>query len=150
MLKTRKKNKNASFLYFLTILMISCYSCKKKDEPAKEEEKKTGKIELSFEHTVDNEKLQCDTLKYMNSSGNKYMVNEVQYFISNVQLITATKNHVLIDDWKTIHYIDTDIKETQKWHVYDPIPIGYYDSITFIFGLNEADNKSFIFANPLT
>lgn len=148
MLKIKKKYYKVAILYCIIILNSACYSCKKKEEPAKEEEKKTGKIEFFFEHNVNNEKLQCDTLKYINSSGNKYMVNEVQYFISNVQLISPAKDAVLIDDWKAIHYIDTDIEETQKWQIYDPIPSGHYDSIAFIFGLNEADNKSFIFVNP--
>lgn len=148
MLKIKANRTNILILPCVMASLITCYSCKKKDEPIVKPEKKTGKIEFIFEHHVDGEELQCDTLKYVNSSGNQYMVNEVQYFISNVELISNSESNVIIDDWEKIHYTDTDIKETLNWQVYDPIPTGHYDSVSFIFGITEKDNQSFMYVNP--
>ena len=54
----------------------------------------------------------------------------------------------IIDDQRDINFIDLDMPSTLTWNVYDSIPAGLYDSITFIFGINEEKNQSHIFVNP--
>jgi hypothetical protein len=108
----------------------------------------SGHIRFSFEHVVDNEPLLFDTLLYLNEAGNSYMVNEIQYFISEITLHAADDKTQSIDDWKIMHYVDTDLSNTRTWEVFDPIPPGKYDSISFVFGISEHHNLSFMFVNP--
>lgn len=89
-----------------------------------------------------------DELIYTNAAGNQYMVNEIQYFISDVKLHRISGGYQLIDQWKDIHYVDTDLPETQTWDVFDPIEPGDYDKISFTFGISEEKNQSLMFVNP--
>lgn len=129
------------------LISLAVFSCGDNDEN-NSDETKTGKIKISFRHFVNNEPLRVDTLAYMNAAGNPYLISEIQYFISDVTLYKADGTSKVIDDWKEIHYIDTDILETQTWEVYDDIAAGEYDSISFIFGIPDEKNISLMFVNP--
>ncbi|MBN3034375.1 MAG: hypothetical protein JW861_02225 [Bacteroidales bacterium] len=119
--------------------------CKKE---TKITEVSSGKIIICFDHRVDDLPMVRDSLMYTNEAGNPYMINEIQYFISDFTLYGAGGSQVVIDDWKDIHYVDTDIPETWTWEVYDEIPQGWYDSVSFTFGITAEKNKSFMYVNP--
>jgi len=76
------------------------------------------------------------------------MVNEIQYFITDVVLYNHDGTQRKIEDWTNIHYVDTDLDDTQTWDVYDKIEPGTYDSIGFTFGFKPEENISFMFVNP--
>ncbi len=133
-------------LYFLLIVVLCCSGCKKETPP--EEDQSQQKIILKFAFLVDGEELQADTMKYVNGAGNHYLVNEIQFFISDVTLHHTDGSIYLIQAWKDIHYIDSDLPETQSWNVFDNIPAGTYHSISFTFGINEEKNQSLMFLNP--
>ena len=139
-----------SRLYFILIAILLVFfilgSGCKKEKPT--EEPSQQRISLQFNFLVDGEELQTDTLIYLNEAGNHYLVNEIQFFISDVTLHHPDGNTYLIQDSKEIHYIDSDLQETQSWHVSDNIPAGSYNSISFTFGINEEKNQSLIFPNP--
>jgi hypothetical protein len=142
-----KKMKSILTLKFLMLLIgfslvISCSESDDKPKPVK------GKITFVFTHFNEGEPVKYDTLKYTNAAVNQYMVNEIQYFISDVKLHTSGGGHQLIDQWKDIHYVDTDLPETQTWEVFDPIEPGDYDKISFTFGIPEEKNQSLMFVNP--
>ncbi|MCB2220270.1 MAG: hypothetical protein KQI35_07750 [Bacteroidetes bacterium] len=118
------------------------------EEPIDEPDNQSAKIRISFSHLIDDQPIDFDTLKYVNEAGNPYMVNEIQYFISDVTLFRNDGFARIIDDWKDIHYVDTDLPATQTWEVYDKIEPGTYDSIAFTFGIVPEKNISFMFVNP--
>ncbi|MEA3504363.1 MAG: MbnP family protein [Bacteroidota bacterium] len=126
----------------LVFLFVSC------DKNSSEEDDTSGRIVFSFSQKIDGKEIDYDTLKYVNAAGNPYMVNEIQYFISDVRLYNANGNVLLIDEWEDIHYVDTDIESTRQWEMPDEIPAGVYDSISFVFGICEEKNESFMFVNP--
>lgn len=107
-----------------------------------------GHITLKFNHFVNGEPLIVDSMMYVNAAGNPYEINQVMYFISDVMLHKSDGTEKMIEDWKDIHYVDIDIPSTLTWDVYDDIPAGTYDSLTFVFGIPEEKNKSFMFVNP--
>lgn len=107
-----------------------------------------GKLVIEFDHRVDGSALQTDSLYYINEAGNQYEINELKYFISDVYLKQNGGKTVHIDDETAIHYTDIDVPSTLTWHIFDTIPEGVYDSISFVFGLNEQRNVSFTFVNP--
>jgi hypothetical protein len=125
----------------IAVTLIILNSCK-------ENENDPGNIWLAFNEKVDGELLQTDTLKYVNEAGNHYMITEVQYFISKFTLYFNNGESYTVKDNMGIHYIDSDISDTRYWTVPDDIPSGHVDSIVFVFGLDEADNQSYIFINP--
>jgi len=129
--------------FIISLLLVTCGE--KKDDP---EPETNGKIKFIFSYLTDNQPIEFDTLIYENAAGNPYLVNEIQYFISDVKLYKDDGSEKLISDWNDIHYIDTDLPETQTWEVYDPLAPGSYDSISFIFGITEEKNISFMFVNP--
>ena len=126
----------------LLLLTVSC----KEDDPVAENT--SGHISFTFTHLLDGLPLEKDVMKYVNAAGNPYEINQVMYFISDVTLHKSDGTKRLISDWKDIHYVDIDIPETLKWDVYDDIPSGNYDSVSFIFGISGEKNKSFMFVNP--
>jgi len=130
----------------MVILIGLLYSCKKDDDT--KEEENTGKIILNFTHRLNGDELIVDSTMYVNAAGNDYMVTELQYFISDVKLYNSDGTIFMIKAWDDIHYVDNDISSTMKWEVYDDIPVGSYNSISFTFGINEEKNQSLMFNNP--
>ncbi len=132
------------FTLLLIVTILGYSSCKTTKE---ETEDQYGKIRIHFEHRVDNQSLVTDQMIYENAAGNKYLVNEIQYFISDVTLYKNGNTH-LLDAWDDIHYVDTDIESTRTFAIRDEIPLGHYDKISFTFGINEVKNQSLMFVNP--
>lgn len=132
--------------YFIVIILfVSLISCNKETEP---EVVDSGKISFYFKHTINGSEIDFDSLMYVNASGNSYMVNEIQYFISDVTIYNSDGSSLLLDEWNDIHYVDTDLPETWKYVLVDEIPAGNYDSISFTFGINQEKNQSLMFVNP--
>ncbi len=130
---------------WISLVLLFAVSCSRDDG---QEDPESGKLVIRFEHHLDGVPLVFDTLIYQNAAGNPYLVNEIQYFISDVRLFRNDGSVKLIDDWKAIHYVDTDIPSTHSWEVYDPIPPGSYDSMTFTFGISPERNNSYMYVNP--
>jgi hypothetical protein len=126
----------------ILVLAVSC----KEDNP--EPSKPVGHISLNFLHLVDGIPFQKDTMKYINAATNHYEIDQLMYFISDLTLFKSDGSKKIINEWNDIHYVDIDIPSTLKWDVYDDIPAGAYDSITFVFGITKEKNKSFLFVNP--
>ena len=122
-------------------------ACKKDPPDPSEPETETGKITVTFSHHANGSALNKDSMMYLNAAGNPYEINEIKYFISDLTLY-KTGTAFLVDDWTDKHYVDIDIPSTLTWNVYDPIPVGTYDSITFVFGFTPQKNISYMFVNP--
>jgi hypothetical protein len=139
--------KNKLFIYILVLITFS--NCKKDNTietqiPSIE----TGKLKIEFAHTINNQPIQLNTNIYVNEAGNHYELTDLMYFISDVILYPRNGVFFPIDDLTAIHYVDIHIPNTLTWNIYDPIPTDIYDSISFIFGLNEQRNQSNAFVNP--
>lgn len=103
-----------------------------------------GSVTIVASHEVDGTPLALDALRYTNEADNPYLVNEVQWFITNLELEDRDGNRVLLaDTW----YIDTNLPETQTLRV-SKVPAASYAILRFTFGLNDADNLTGTFANP--
>jgi hypothetical protein len=135
---------NLTILFVATGLLFFS-SCKKPEDTPEE---KTGKIVFHFTQYNEGAPQRYDTMKYVNAAGNHYLVSEIQYFVSDVKLHRADGGAQLLDQWEDIHYVDTDLEDTQEWKVYDPVEAGDYDKITFTFGICEEKNQSLMFLNP--
>jgi hypothetical protein len=92
--------------------------------------------------------MQKGVMNYTNQAGNQYQVDELQYFISEVSITLADGQVIPITSDSAIHYVDADIPSTLTWSPKDRLPVTDYASITFVFGINEAKNKTGQFVNP--
>jgi len=127
-------------MYVISILIISLFFIACGDK------KKTGTLDLQFTHQVNGKNLELDKLIYTNAAGNVYQVNEVKYFISNLYLVKTNNEYVKISQNEGIHYVDLTYPNSLTWNLTN-IEEGDYKGISFVFGLNEADNQSNRFVN---
>jgi len=137
-------NRLVVILFFISIF-FTILSCN--NDPV-EPDAPSGKLKVDFKHLIDGHDILFDSLMYENAAGNNYLVNEIQYFISDVELINENQISIKLDDWENIHYVDTDIAESQSYIFKDEIPLGSYTGIRFIFGIDEEKNQSLSFVNP--
>jgi len=125
--------------FLVAMVCILFISCKKHEE--------LGGIEFFFSHTIDNTPVQFNQLIYTNTAGNQYQVNEIKYFISKLFLIDDKGESIEIKKDRGIHYVDCSLKKTLQWTI-NEVPKKNYTALSFVFGLDENDNKSNRFVNP--
>ena len=133
----------------ILLLALAAVACTKQGERAY--------VDLNIGYEVNGEVLVTDTLCYTNEVGNPFLITEIQWFLSNVQLLNQEgKWHNLrqreaIDSvgelTEHIFYIDTDIPESQVLHG-KKIPVGHYTALRFTFGLDETDNETGLYNDP--
>ena len=127
----------------LLILMLAGCNGNDTDELGDE-----GQITFEFHHLVDGEEAVFDQLIYENAAGNIYEITNVQWFISDVALVSKDGGDLVIagDDW--IHYVDTDIPDSHTWSIDEGVPAGEYSAIRFTFGIKGENNIPNLFPNP--
>ena len=114
-------------------------------------------LTINIGYSVNEKPLVTDTLDYENEAGNQFLITEIQWFLSNIQLLGQDgKWHTLkhfdaTDSGDTgtdhIFYIDTDNPESHTLHG-QKIPTGHYSLLRFTFGLDETDNRTGLFNDP--
>lgn len=103
-----------------------------------------GDTEIHVSYTVNGHPLTTDSLCYVNEAGNKFLITEIQWFISNFEFQNDKGEWVSLNQ---IAYLDTNIPESQTFRLIS-IPVGKYQKIRFTFGLNETDNLTGRFPDP--
>lgn len=122
----------------LIVFLLSISACKK-------EENTEVQLTLSFNHNIDGETLEFDTIKYTNAYGNKYSVSTLKYFVSDVTLHNEDGTQINFD---FIFYVDARDEMTMSYTSANKIPVGNYTSLSFTFGIDSAQNQTGIFPNP--
>jgi len=139
--------KTQLFLMLLTAMLMT--SCSKSVG--------YGDLKVNIGYSINGNTLVPDSLCYVNEAGNEFMINEIQWFISQMELESEQGHWYRLDhkevkylvahtpDW--VFYIDTDIPESQTLEI-APLPVGKYKTLRFNFGLNEEDNQTGLYTNP--
>ena len=124
-------------LIFILLAAIVPVSCKKPTS--------YGELSLNIGYSVNGKALVTDSLCYRNEAGNEFLITEIQWFISKMEL---QNEH---GEWVTLEphffYIDTNIPESQTLEI-KSIPFGKYKTLRFVFGLDEEDNRTGLFTDP--
>ncbi|MFM8950069.1 MAG: MbnP family protein [Bacteroidota bacterium] len=97
----------------------------------------SGVVRFEFENYVDASPLQLGPLAYTNQAGNVFSVDLLKYYISNIRFfnqgteVYAAPNYELLDasDPTSLNF---DI----------PVPIGSFDEVRFLLGVDSARNYS--------
>ncbi|MDD4087715.1 MAG: hypothetical protein PHP48_10780 [Bacteroidales bacterium] len=128
------------------LLLFAFGSCQKSNTT----EESFGETAFQISHLIDNEELTTDALIYTNAAGNRYMVTEIQWFITNLKLIAEDGTEYLVKnkDDESVFYVDTDIPESMTINTGQQFPAGEYAGVKFTFGFNKAENQSHRFVNP--
>lgn len=116
-----------------------------------------GDLCVKVGYSVNGEALVIDSLGYINEAGNTYLITEVQWFISKLELKNEQgewmglehreADNLFSSPTDRIFYIDTNIPESQTLEM-APIPVGTYKVLRFTFGLDEEYNRSGLFSDP--
>lgn len=122
-----------SFLVFILTTAFLVSGCDDNDP-------QNGRLEISFLHQVDNEPVAFNEMRYTNTAGNSYEITEVQWFISDVAIITKAGAEIQLIKDGFSHYVDTNLPETAIWKPSDQLPSGNYSQIKFTFGLKGDKN----------
>ena len=135
-------------LLFIMVALMAV-SCTKQGERAY--------VDLNIGYEVNGEPLVTDTLCYVNEAGNPFLITEIQWFLSDIQLLDQNGEWLTLKQrdaqdsiaelTEHIFYIDTDIPESQVLHG-KQIRTGHYTALRFTFGLDERDNRSGLFSDP--
>ena len=127
----------------LALLAVACTKPKEKAE-----------ISLNLGYEVNGKPLVTDTLSYENEAGNQFLITEIQWFLSNIELKNEAGDWIMLHqpladtlDISRVYYIDTDIPESQTLHS-SPVEVDHYTAIRFTFGLDETDNQTGLFTDP--
>ena len=126
-------------LWILTACLFLFNACHKADE--------TGTVNMHIDYSINGGPLICDTLCFVNEAGNLFMINEIQWFISRIELQENHGDWVTFSDEENIFYIDTDLPDTHLLRS-KPLPAKHYSNIRFTFGLDEVYNYTGHFPNP--
>lgn len=116
-----------------------------------------GDLSINIDYSINGKPLITDSLCYVNEAGNEFMITEIQWFLSHIELQDERGDWFRLDhkeveflfsyptDW--IFYIDTNIPESQTLET-APLSVGKYNRMRFTFGLNETDNQTGLFSDP--
>ena len=126
-------------LLVMAVCLALFSACRKADD--------SGVIDVQIDYSVNDGPLVCDTLRYVNEAGNRFMITEVQWFLSRLELQNEKGEWVPFGEGDNIYYIDTGLPTTHLLHS-RALPVGNYQALRFTFGLDEEDNRTGRFANP--
>ena len=121
----------------MLLVVAALVSCKK---PAS-----YGDLTVNIDYSVNGKALITDSLCYCNEAGNEFLITEIQWFISKMEL--QDERGEWVSSEQKIFYIDTDIHESQTLQIAS-IPVGRYKALRFVFGLDEEDNRTGLFTDP--
>lgn len=129
------------------LFIVVAMACSKRNEKAE--------IDINIGYEINGMPLVTDTLCYVNEAGNTFLITEVQWFLSNLELKNEAGNWTtllqrnLLDTAgiNRVFYMDTNTPESQTLHT-QPLPISHYTALRFTFGLDETDNQTGLFNDP--
>ena len=124
-----------SKLILLSILLISLFSCVKKDDPTPP----SANCKTTFENFVGNQPLVLSSAWYTNANGDSFNVTTYKYYITNIKLTKADGS--VYTETESYHLIN-EADANSKFFVMGNIPEGNYTSISFLIGVDSTRNTT--------
>jgi len=119
--------KKTFFLLMLCTLFIACNDEEENAEP--------GSLNLTLSNMIEGQPIQLGNTEYENSSGERYIVDELKYILSNIVLVRADGSEFIYpvaDSYFLINEADVLSKSISL----DNIDAGDYVAIRFGFGVD--------------
>ncbi len=120
------------FWVALGCLILSACS-KNNDTPSNENEK--GDLVIEFDNIVGEENLVLETGVYTNKSGEKYTIDLLQYYVSNIKLRTTDGREYAVPADSSYFLVreNGDKSEVKLQNV----PAGDYNTVSFVVGVDS-------------
>jgi hypothetical protein len=135
--------------YIALFLILSLWGCKK-DSAIKEEINdpsidkpidvtQYGKVKITFNNKAGGSDLVLNTSNYTNANGDQFTVSKFKYFISNI--ILKKSDGSTFAPKECYHLIDNKKGNTYTLTL-DSVPLGSYNGMDFLLGVDSARNTS--------
>jgi hypothetical protein len=120
-----------SLFLFTAVFFIS--SCQK---AVNTDAEKTGTVKISIKNTVKGSPMVLNTANYANGHGEQYSISKFKYYLSNV---SVTGSNLLSPNGS--YYLVDESNPASLSFSFDA-PVGKYQSITFMLGVDSTRNVS--------
>lgn len=97
----------------------------------------SGVVRFEFENYVDAAPLQLGPLSFSNQAGNVYSIDLLKYYISNVRFFNQGSEVYAAPNYELI---DAAVPTSLNFDM--PVPIGSFDEVRFLLGVDSARNYS--------
>ncbi|MGR6088624.1 MAG: MbnP family protein [Arcticibacter sp.] len=97
----------------------------------------SGVVRFEFENYVDAAPLQLGPLAYTNQAGNVFSVDLLKYYISNVRFFNQGAEVYAAPNYELL-----DASDPSSLNFDMPVPIGSFDEVRFLLGVDSARNFS--------
>ncbi len=97
----------------------------------------SGVVRFEFENYVDAAPLQLGPLAYTNQAGNVFSVDLLKYYISNIRFFNLGTEVFAASNYELL---DASDPTSLKFDM--PVPIGSFDEVRFLLGVDSARNYS--------
>lgn len=121
----------------LLFLALFVSACRKKDDPATPGAN-LGKVSFTFANVAGSKPLVLDNEWYLTENGDSLKVSIYKYYITNIVLHTDSSE---FKEWESYYLID-ESKPASKSFTVDSIPLGKYNKVSFLIGVDERRNKA--------
>ena len=97
-----------------------------------------GKLQINFNHVVNNEVLKLDSIRYKNELGQDFTISKFKYYVGEIHLKNAKGKDFISKDY----FLINEDENLSKQISLSNIPNGTYTSIHFILGVDSLHNCS--------
>ena len=135
--------------FFTLLFLLNLLACKKDNELKSDikdpsintptSNTKYGSVTINFNNKAGSESLQLNIGNYLNANGDSFNVSKFKYYISNIVLKNADGTTFV--EPECYHLIDN--RKGNKYSlILDSVPVGPYNGISFILGVDSTRNTS--------
>jgi hypothetical protein len=127
------------FNYIFSVILILTsfvFSACEKEEEINPNEK--GELTLEFDNVAGSSDFALNT-EYTNASGEKFKVNFLQYYISNIKLKKADGTTYTVPQDESYFLVREHLASSQKITLQN-VPAGDYSELTFMIGVDSLRN----------
>lgn len=132
--------KSIQLLSLVIAAVLIAPACKKKTDPQPETKKPdptSANVTIAFSNEVDGQPLELGVMKYTNPHGDKYQVDMMKYYVSDMTLIgDSSEEKINVSDLVNASDVPNCKVDATK------VPNGTYKRIKFSIGVPQSRNHS--------
>jgi hypothetical protein len=122
------------------MILSSCQNLKHEEQiGGQENPQKLGKLDLKFDNVVGAEDLVLNTKTYKNAAGEDFTISKLQYFVSNIKLITTDGKEVAYPQDQS-YFLVREADPASHHILLENLPEGNYREISFVIGVDSLRN----------
>ncbi len=127
---------NIKYTLFSIVVAASCLSsCKKDDAPTPAGDAAKATLSIQFDNIAGDRNLQLNTGVYTNAAGEKFSVERLKYYITNISAKRADGETFTVP--KDSSYFLVSEEDAASQFVKVKVPEGEYMSVSFILGVDS-------------